>query len=158
MKNTVRFAVTMVAALGLGACGGTSTAGTGTSSASTIKAAWIYVGPITDHGWTQAHDEGRKYVEQQLGSSVQTTYKENVPEGPQVAQVIESLIRDGNKIIFGTSFGFQPAMAAEAKKHPDVYFEMATGTAQAKNMSEYFGAAEDAIYLSGMAAGAATKS
>jgi basic membrane lipoprotein Med (substrate-binding protein (PBP1-ABC) superfamily) len=38
-----------------------------------------------------------------------------------------------------------------------VYFEMATGTAQSKNMAEYFGASEDAIYLSGMAAGAATK-
>jgi basic membrane protein A len=34
---------------------------------------------------------------------------------------------------------------------------MATGTKQSKNMAEYFGAAEDAIYLSGMAAGAATK-
>jgi len=88
---------------------------------------------------------------------VQTTFKENVPEGPQVAQVIESLIRDGNKIIFATSFGYQPAMAAAAKKHPDVYFEMATGTTVLKNMAEYFGAGEDAIYLSGMAAGAATK-
>jgi basic membrane protein A len=74
-----------------------------------------------------------------------------------VAQVIEGLIRDGNKIIFATSFGFQSAMVAAAKKHPDVKFEMATGTAQSKNMAEYFGAGEDAIYLSGMAAGAATK-
>jgi len=122
-----------------------------------IKAAWIYVGPHNDGGWSQAHDQGRLYVQKALGAKVQTTFKENVPEGPQVAQVIESLIRDGNKIIFATSFGFQPAMIAEAKKHPDVYFEMATGTAQSKNMTEYFGAAEDAIYLSGMAAGAATK-
>jgi basic membrane protein A and related proteins len=35
---------------------------------------------------------------------------------------------------------------------------MATGTATSKNMAEYFGAGEDAIYLSGMAAGAASKS
>src|SRR5438067_409851 len=121
-----------------------------------FKAAWIYVGPHNDGGWSQAHDQGRLYVQKALGSKVQTTFKENVPEGPQVAQVIESLIRDGNKIIFATSFGFQPAMIAEAKKHPDVYFEMATGTAQSKNMAEYFGAGEDAIYLSGMAAGAAS--
>src|SRR5438094_4630473 len=122
-----------------------------------FKAAWIYVGPHNDGGWSQAHDKGRLYVQRKLGSKVKTTFKENVPEGPQVAQVIESLIRDGNKIIFATSFGFQPAMVAAAKKHPDVKFEMATGTAQSKNMAEYFGAAEDAIYLSGMAAGAATK-
>ena len=122
-----------------------------------FKAAWIYVGPHTDGGWSQAHDAGRLKVEKALGSKVETTYKENVPEGPQVAQVIESLIRDGNKMIFATSFGFQTAMVAAAKKHPDVYFEMATGTATSKNMAEYFGASEDAIYLSGMAAGAATK-
>ncbi len=144
----------MLAALGLGACGSTSTT---SSSTQPFKAAWIYVGPTADHGWTQAHDDGRKYVEQQLGSSVQTTFKENVPEGPQVASVVEGLIADGNKIIFGTSFGFQDAMYTEALKHPDVKFEQATGTKTASNMGEYFGAAEDADYLTGMALGAASK-
>jgi basic membrane protein A and related proteins len=128
-----------------------------TTKSAAFKAAWIYVGPHNDCGWSQAHDQGRLYVQKQLGSKVKTTFKESVPEGPQVEQVIESLIRDGNKIIFATSFGYQPSVLKEAKKHPDVKFEMATGTAQAKNMAEYFGAAEDAIYLSGMAAGAATK-
>jgi len=122
-----------------------------------FKAAWIYVGPHNDHGWSQAHDQGRLYVQKQLGSKVQTTYKELVPEGPQTCQVLESLVRDGNKIIFATSFGFQNCMVSEAKKHPDVKFEQATGTAQATNLAEYFGAGEDAIYLAGMAAGAASK-
>jgi basic membrane protein A len=71
--------------------------------------------------------------------------------------VIESLVRDGNKLIFATSFGFQNCMVSEAKKHSDVKFEQATGTAQSKNLAEYFGAGEDGIYLSGMAAGAASK-
>jgi basic membrane lipoprotein Med (substrate-binding protein (PBP1-ABC) superfamily) len=123
-----------------------------------FKAAWIYVGPHNDGGWSQAHDQGRLAVQKALGSKVLTTFKENVPEGPQVAQVIESLINDGNKIIFATSFGFQSAMKAAAAKHPDVKFEMATGTYTSKNMAEYFGAGEDGIYLSGMAAGAASKS
>src|SRR5436309_1440320 len=134
----------------------TTSAGSQRQSA-TIKAAWIYVGPHNDGGWSQAHDQGRLAVQKALGSSVETTYKENVPEGPQTCQVIESLINDGNKIIFSTSFGFQTCMVSEAKLHPDVYFEQATGTATAKNLAEYFGAGEDTIYLSGMAAGAATK-
>ena len=153
MNGSGRLALTMLAALGLGACGSTSAANT----SQPFKAAWVYVGPTTDHGWTQAHDDGRKVVEQQLGSAVQTTYKENVPEGPQVATVVEGLIADGNKIIFGTSFGFQDAMYQEAIKHPDVKFEQATGTKTATNMGEYFGAAEDADYLTGMALGAASK-
>src|SRR3954454_3176927 len=127
------------------------------SPPATCKAAWIYVGPHDDHGWSQAHDQGRLYVQKQLGSKVKTTFKELVPEGSQTCQVIESLVRDGNKIIFATSFGFQNCMVSEAKKHPDVKFEQATGTAQSKNLAEYFGAGEDTIYLSGMAAGAASK-
>jgi basic membrane protein A and related proteins len=133
-----------------------ATTGTASSSA-TIKAAWIYVGPHNDGGWSQAHDNGRLAVQKALGSKVKTTYKENIPEGPQVAQVIDSLVRDGNKIIFATSFGFQAAMVAAAKKYPDVYFEQATGTTVTKNLAQYFGAGEDSIYLSGIAAGAATK-
>src|SRR5436189_4517522 len=142
----------VVAAFAVGASAGTA------GKSAPFKAAWIYVGPHNDGGWSQAHDQGRLMVQKALGSKIQTTFKENVPEGPQVAQVIDSLIRDGNKIIFATSFGFQPAMAAAAKKHPDVKFEMATGTTILPNMSEYYGAGEDAIYLSGIAAGAATKS
>ena len=119
--------LTAVAAVGVAASGASASSGKQTAA---FKAAWIYVGPHTDGGWSQAHDQGRLYVQKMLGGKVQTTYKENVPEGPQVAQVIESLVRDGNKIIFATSFGYQNAMAAEAKKHPDVKFEQATGTAQ----------------------------
>ena len=132
-----------------------ATAGARQSAA--YKAAWIYVGPHNDHGWSQAHDAGRLAVQKALGSKVETTFKENVPEGPQTAQVIDSLVRDGNKIIFATSFGYQDAMAAAAKKYPDVKFEQATGFKLSKNLAQYFGAGEDAIYLSGMAAGAASK-
>ncbi len=139
----------------MAACGGSTTP---TTSNTPFKAAWIYVGPINDGGWTTAHDKGRQYVVQQLGSQIKTTYKENVPEGPQVSQVIDSLVADGNKIIFGTSFGFQDQLAAAAKKYPKVYFEQATGDKLDANMAEFFGAAEDADYLTGMAAGAASKS
>jgi basic membrane lipoprotein Med (substrate-binding protein (PBP1-ABC) superfamily) len=152
-KHTLTGLVVVLAAIGLVV----AATGSARSEQTAFKAAWIYVGPHNDGGWSQSHDAGRLRVQKALGAKVKTTYKENVPEGPQVAQVIESLIRDGNKMIFATSFGFQTAMVAAAKKHPDVYFEMATGTAQSKNMAEYFGAGEDSIYLSGMAAGAATK-
>ena len=46
-----------------------------------IKVGFIYVGPIGDHGWTYAHDLGRRYVEKVFGNEVETTYMENVPDG-----------------------------------------------------------------------------
>ncbi len=123
--------------------------------AAVFKVAWIYVGPHNDGGWSQAHDEGRQYVQKMLGSKVQTTYKENIAVGPQLQQTVASLVQQGYKMIFGTSYGyFDKALAA---KYPNVYFEQATGTDVAKNLAEYFGAAEDTVFLSGMAAGAAAK-
>jgi basic membrane lipoprotein Med (substrate-binding protein (PBP1-ABC) superfamily) len=145
-----------LAAVTVAACGGSSTSGS--ASPGQFKAAWIYVGSASDAGWTKAHDDGRLYVKQQIGAQLVTTFKENVPEGPQASQVIDSLVADGNKIIFATSFGFQDAMAAAAKKNPTVYFEMATGFKLDKNLAEFFGAGEDTDYLAGIAAGAATKS
>jgi len=147
-----------VAAIGLAVSACSSAATTAPTAAAPYKAAWIYVGAASDAGWTKAHDDGRVYAQGQLGSAVVTTYKENVPEGPQCAQVIDELVAQGNQIIFATSFGFQESMVAAAKKYPKVLFEQATGTALDTNLSEYFGAAENGDYLSGMAAGFATKS
>jgi basic membrane protein A len=167
MKRTRATIIGLLAAVVLiaAACGDdTNKSSSGSNdnggSSGPVKAAWIYVGPINDGGWTQAHDAGRKYVESKLGNKVKTTYKENVPEGPETAQVVEDLIKDGNKIIFATSFGFGDAVKEAAAKHPDVKFEFATGPESdiTKNLGVYYGTGEDANYLAGMAAGAATKS
>src|SRR6266550_6834891 len=120
-----------------------------------FKVAWIYVGPHNDAGWSQAHDDGRLAVQKAFGSKVQTTYKENIAVGAQLQQTVASLVQQGYTMIFGTSYGFFDKKLAA--KYPNVLFEQATGTDTAKNLSEYFGAAEDTVYLSGMAAGAATK-
>jgi basic membrane protein A and related proteins len=132
-------------------------AGVGSASrvATPFKVAWILVGPHDDGGWSQAHVDGMNYVQKLLGSKVQTTYKENIAVGSQFAQTVAGLVAQGYKMIFATSYGYvTPALAAQ---YPNVLFEQATGTYVAKNVSEYFGAAEDTIFLSGMAAGAASK-
>ena len=167
-SSTKLFSLLLVAllALGLAACGGDDDASGGsdgstdTTEASgsedgATKAAWVFVGPINDGGWTQAHNAGREYVEEQLGDAVETTYKENVPEGPEAKQVMEDLIADGNEIIFATSFGYGDALAELSAKYPDVKFEHATGVDTGENLATYYGAAEDTIYLTGIAAGAA---
>lgn len=147
-----------VVALVLAACGSSkSAANQATTTKQPLIAAWIYVGSPSDAGWTHQHDLGRLEVQHVFGSKVKTIYKENVPEGPQTAQVINQLINSGAKIIFATSFGYQPAMLAAAKAHPGIYFAQATGTDLAANLSEYGAAGEDADYLAGMAAGYATK-
>jgi basic membrane protein A len=144
--------VTTAVLLAVGATAGSASP---KSAKAAFKVAWIYVGPHDDAGWSQAHDAGRLYVQKMLGSKVQTTYKESIAVGAQLNQTVASLVNQGYKMIFGTSYGFFDKKLAA--KYPNVLFEQATGTDTAKNLSEYFGAAEDTVYLSGMAAGAATK-
>ncbi|MEZ5138068.1 MAG: BMP family ABC transporter substrate-binding protein [Acidimicrobiales bacterium] len=162
-RSTKLLSLALVAllALGLAACGGDDDASSdggssgGEKSSDVVKAAWVFVGPINDGGWTQAHNAGREFVEEQLGDEVETTYKENVPEGPEAKQVMEDLIKDGNQIIFATSFGYGDAIAELAAEHPDVKFEHATGAETSENVATYDGASEDTIYLTGIAAGSA---
>ena len=123
-----------------------------------IKAAFVYVGPIGDAGWTKKHDDGRLALEAELGDCVETSYLESVPEGAESEAVFERLARDGADVIFGTSFGYMDQMLAVAERFPDVKFEHGTGFKVSDNMGTYFGAAEEARYLSGMAAGAMTES
>ena len=154
-----RFAVGTVALAAIGGALIFAAAGSGAKSAP-YKVAWIYPGPHNDGGWSQAHDAGRLYVQKKLGSAkVETTYKENVFSNASVPQIVAGLVRDGYQMIYGASFGnFENGVNGQLyRKYPDVLFEQATGLQIKKNQSEYFGAGEDTIYLSGMAAGAASK-
>ena len=151
-KSAVAAALLVLAAAGTLVA---ASVGSTKSSATPFKAAWIYVGPHNDGGWSQAHEQGRLYVQKMLGSKVQTTYKENIAVGAQFSQTVASLVAQGYKMIFATSYGY--LTKAFAAKYPNVLFEQATGTETAPNLSEYFGAAEDTVFLSGMAAGAASK-
>ena len=170
-RRTVRKAgiatIALVAVLGLftAACSSSKSSDDTAKPSGPTKAAWIYVGPINDGGWTQAHNRGREDAAKALGANLESTYKENVPEGPATAQVIDDLVKDGNTVIFATSYGFKDAMQAAAKKYPEVKFVQATGdditingaSSVSSNYDEYWGAGEDTQYLAGMAAGAATK-
>ncbi|WP_119354366.1 BMP family ABC transporter substrate-binding protein [Azohydromonas sediminis] len=122
-----------------------------------LKAAWVYVGPVGDAGWTFAHDQGRKAVEAHFGDKVVTTFVEKVPEGADAERVIRDLAQQGNKIIFATSFGFMEAMLKVAAEFPDVKFEHATGYKTADNMRIYDASFYQDTYMAGVIAGHMTK-
>jgi basic membrane protein A len=122
-----------------------------------MKVAFVHVGPVADKGWSWAHDQGAQYVKAQLGDAVEITTLESIPEGSDSQRVFEDLAANGNTLIFGTSFGYMDPMLAAAANYPDTVFMHATGFKTAENMGNYFGAAEEGRYLSGMAAGAATE-
>jgi basic membrane protein A and related proteins len=127
------------------------------SGGKVTRAAFVYTGPINDHGWTNAHDDGRKALEQALGSGVETAFTENVPETADSQRVFEDYARKGFDVIYGTSFGFMDYMLEAAKAFPNVKFDHCSGFKTAPNMSTYYAAEEEPRYVSGMIAGKMTK-
>src|SRR5215475_13782072 len=88
-----------------------------------LKVGFVYLGPVGDFGWTYQHEVGRQLVVKELGAKVETTYLENVNEGPDSERAIEQLARSGHKHIFTTSFGYMDPTIKVAKKYPNVFFE-----------------------------------
>lgn len=123
-----------------------------------LKIAFAYVGPVGDGGWTFAHDNGRKAIEKEFGDKVVTSFVEKVPESADAERVIRDMAGQGNKLIFGTTFGYMEPMLKVATDHKDVKFEHATGYKTAENLRTYDSRTYEGAYMAGVIAGKMTKS
>jgi len=122
-----------------------------------LKVAFAYVGPVGDGGWTFAHDNARKALEKEFGDKIVTTFVEKVPEAADAERVFNDLIGQGNKLIFGTTFGYMEPMLKTAADHKDIKFEHATGYKTAENMRTYDSRTYEGAYMAGVIAGGMSK-
>src|SRR6267154_1972023 len=102
-----------------------------------LRIGFVYVSPVGEAGWTFQHDLGRKEMETALGAKVQTKFIESVSEGADAERVFRELASSGNRLIFGTSFGYMNYMEKVARQFPNITFEHATGYKTAKNLGVY---------------------
>jgi len=121
-----------------------------------VKAAFIYVSPVGDAGWTLAHDNARQAIDKL--PYVETAYTEAVPEGADAERTINQYVRDGYNLIFTTSFGFMDPTINVARSSPDVTFMHCSGYKTADNVGTYFGRMYQPRYLTGMIAAKMSKS
>ncbi len=145
------------------ACGGTEEAPVAEEAATTtaaggvpVKAAFVYVSPVGDAGWTLAHDGGRQAID--ALDYVETAYTEAVPEGADAERTISQYVRNGYNLIFTTSFGYMDPTINVAKSNPGVTFMHCSGFKTADNVGTYFGRIYQPRYLTGMIAGKMTTS
>ena len=122
-----------------------------------LKIAFAYVGPVGDGGWSFAHDNGRKALEKEFGDKIVTSFVENVPESADAERVLRDMAGQGNKLIFGTTFGYMEPMLKVAADNKAVKFEHATGYKQADNMRTYDSRTYEGAYMAGVIAGKMTK-
>ena len=128
-----------------------------TAASAPLKIAFAYVGPVGDGGWTFAHDNARKALENELGDKIQTSFVEKVPEAADAERVFRDMASQGNTLIFGTTFGYMEPMLKVATDLKDVKFEHATGYKTAGNMSVYDSRTYEGAYMAGVIAGGMTK-
>ncbi len=122
-----------------------------------FNVAFVYVGPHDDGGWSQSHDVGRLWVQDNV-PGVHTAYVENVAEGVDSEQVTRSLARKGFDMVFTTSFGFMDATETVAGEFPDKDFVHVSGYKNnGTNFGNLMGAMENIKYLAGMLAGSRAK-
>jgi basic membrane protein A and related proteins len=126
-------------------------------AAGKLKIGFVYLGPIGDLGWTFQHDVGRRALVAAFGDRIDTTYLENVPEGPDAERSIEQLARTGHQLIFAASFGYMEPIIKVAAKYPNVHFEHATGYKRAPNVSTYATRSYEGNYIQGVIAARMSK-
>ena len=126
-------------------------------AADKLKVGFIYVGPVGDFGWSHQHDQARQALARALPDKVETTFLENVSDGPDADRAIERLARDGCGLIFTTSFGFMDATVKVAKRFPAVKFEHATGYKRAPNLATYAARFYEGRYIIGQVAARMSK-
>jgi len=168
MNLMIKFAGFGTLALALAACGKKEEAAVAPAASAPasavaakpepLKIAFAYVGPVGDGGWTFAHDNARKALEKEFGDKIATSFVEKVPEAADAERVFRDMVTTGNKLIFGTTFGYMEPMLKVAADTPGVKFEHATGYKQAENMRSYDSRTYEGAYMAGVIAGKMTKS
>ena len=98
-------------------------------------------------------------MEKEFGDKVVTSFVEKVPESADAERVIRDMAGQGNKLIFGTTFGYMEPMLKVAADHKDkgVKFEHATGYKTAENLRTYDSRTYEGAYMAGVIAGKMTK-
>ncbi len=125
----------------------------------------LLVGPYNDHGWSQAHFDGGKYVEAKIpGTKMIYIDKVNPADraGVTIPQLVDDMVEKGAKLIIANSDDMKDGTREAARQHPDIYFvhisgdDVLTGKAP-KNLSNLMGRMEYGKMMAGFAAAMTTK-
>lgn len=128
----------------------------------------LLVGPYNDRGWSQAHYEAGKYVEEKLGAKMIYIDKVNPADRPGTtpAQLAEELVAQGAKLIIFNSDDMKDSSTEFALANPNVFVIMASGDQVWKdgkayqaipNLTNIMGRMEYGKMMAGCAAALTTK-
>ena len=116
------------------------------------SAAFVYIGPVGDMGWTWAHDQARQSLFKDA------PFIENVMPG-DAERVIRDYASKGRNLVIATADNYNPDVLTVASEFPDVHFTVIEGFGMPyrPNVSHYFGRMYQPMFLAGLIAGKMTK-
>ncbi len=128
----------------------------------------ILVGPQNDRGWSQAHFEAGRYIEEKLGAEMIVLDKVNTADLPDksVDQVAQDMINQGAQLVFMTSDDMKDGALAAAEANPDVPMIWSSGDSAWEdgkayepfdNLGNVMGKMEYGKMIAGCAAGLTTQ-
>jgi basic membrane protein A and related proteins len=135
-----------------------TTAPAAAATPASCKVAQVYTSPTADKGWSWAHEQSFLSIKKELPWVDLSIRKDSVPDDNKqaVEDLLESMVQQGARVVYTTSFGFMEPTRAAAARHPDVAFFHASGFPDAKdppNIGYYFGTIEEGRFITGEVAG-----
>lgn len=124
------------------------------------KVAQVYTSPTSDKGWSWSHEQSFLSIQAANPAIDLTIRKDSVPDDNKqaVIDLLESMVAQGAKVVYTTSFGFMDPTREVARNHPDVAFFHASGyplPTDPPNIGYYFATIEEGRYITGVVAGLA---
>lgn len=123
-----------------------------------IRVGFVYARDVEKSGWTYSHELGRQYIEAHFNDQIETEYIDNVPEDKSAYNAISEFAKQGYDIIFTTSEIYRRATLRCALENPHIKFFNCSGNRPYVHMTNYFGRTYEPRFLTGLIAGAMTKS
>lgn len=122
------------------------------ATADGARPALVIFSDRNDGGWSQALDEARARIEENLGITIPVA--EGISENATaIRPAVELFIDRGANIILGSAFGYSDTFAELASEYPDIAFLNPAGITNADNLKSFYGRTYETQYLCGMVAG-----
>lgn len=122
-----------------------------------VKVAFVHQRTPAASGWTQAHENGRRYLEAALSRQVETTayFNANTPE--QAEEILEQAIAGGADVIFTTTPQLIAPSLKASVEHPKVKVLNCSVHMPYSTVRTYYSRIYEGKFITGAIAGAMAK-
>ncbi|OUQ19776.1 hypothetical protein B5E84_05935 [Lachnoclostridium sp. An14] len=118
-----------------------------------LKVGFVHYGTALTSDWTYAHDLGRLYLEDQMGTTLTTKVYDGIRTGDGSMAAIEQAVSEGCQVIFTTSPRFLNSSIRASIRYPEVKILNCSLNTYSGHLRTYYGRLYEAKFLVGMLAG-----